>query len=394
MQMRPLIELSPRPLPLYLGLASLLWQSLPILLSHYKTVLPSLSNGWDATFKDLLCLAQQEHASLKPYGDKAYQDFLQGIEVWRTTNRPDPLPPVPIVWQQGHTTLKDYGHGEGQPLLVVPSLINKAHILDMSKERSFLRYLATEGFRPLLVDWGTPSLEECAFTVDDYITHRLLPVIEYIHAKGPIPIVGYCMGGLLSMAAAYLAPTQLSKIILLATPFDMHQACSIGQRQWLRICQPWIEQTITALGYMPVDMIQVLLASYNPFLVLKRYIALGNKPPNLVDLIQIEDWLNDGVPLAGPVARTALFDWYMDNTPFLDQWQVLGHPINPRHIYQPTLIVSPKRDAIVAPSSALVLQTLLPQGTVHQPETGHIGMVVGRHAATEMWESVVAWLRG
>ena len=45
----------------------------------------------------------------------------------------------------------------GAPLLAVPSLINRAYVLDLAPGRSLLRYLAAQGLRPLLVDWGAPG---------------------------------------------------------------------------------------------------------------------------------------------------------------------------------------------------------------------------------------------
>src|SRR3546814_5935604 len=38
------------------------------------------------------------------------------------------------------------------PVLVVPSLINRAYVLDLTAERSLLRWLAAHGLRPLLLD--------------------------------------------------------------------------------------------------------------------------------------------------------------------------------------------------------------------------------------------------
>ena len=68
----------------------------------------------------------------------------------------------PELWREGTTRVLDYGDPArgGVPLLVVPSLINRAYILDLSARSSLLRWLADQGFRPFLVDWGRPGIDE------------------------------------------------------------------------------------------------------------------------------------------------------------------------------------------------------------------------------------------
>ena len=75
-------------------------------------------------------------------------------------------------WSAGATLLHDYGHGgDGAaiPILLVPSLINRAYILDLSARRSFARWLSANGFR-LFVDRRAPGAVERGFTLADYVT--------------------------------------------------------------------------------------------------------------------------------------------------------------------------------------------------------------------------------
>jgi len=47
----------------------------------------------------------------------------------------------PVLWREGTTRLFDFRPEGGQPVLFVPSLINRAYILDLSDEHSLLRWL-------------------------------------------------------------------------------------------------------------------------------------------------------------------------------------------------------------------------------------------------------------
>src|SRR5690606_9100699 len=109
-------------------------------------------------------------------------------------------------------------------VLVVPSLINRAYVLDLTAERSLLRWLARQGLRPLLLDWGRPGAEERAFTLTDYVTGRLSRALDatLAEAKAPPVVVGYCMGGLLALGLALARQRALTGLALLATPWDFH----------------------------------------------------------------------------------------------------------------------------------------------------------------------------
>src|SRR3546814_12309737 len=73
-----------------------------------------------------------------------------------------------------------------------------------------------------------------------------------------------------------------------------------------------------------------------------------------------EDWVNDGVPLAAPVARECLAGWYGRNGPARGAWHVAGRPVDPAEWRRPFLAVVPARDRIVPPPSAAALAASVP----------------------------------
>ena len=83
---------------------------------------------------------------------------MTGLRAYQAAERAVPPPPAPSIAAAGRARLLDYG-GSGRPVVVVPSLINPPHILDLAQENSLVRWLAGQGVRPLLVDWGTPAPE-------------------------------------------------------------------------------------------------------------------------------------------------------------------------------------------------------------------------------------------
>src|SRR5687768_13997197 len=83
----------------------------------------------------------------------ATTEFLEGLNTyWRHPYRRRPRL-LPVLWQDGPARLLDYGPAGAPPVLVLPSLINRAYILDLMPGRSLMAHLAAAGLRPLLLDW-------------------------------------------------------------------------------------------------------------------------------------------------------------------------------------------------------------------------------------------------
>ncbi|MBC7801508.1 MAG: alpha/beta hydrolase, partial [Gemmatimonadaceae bacterium] len=131
-----------------------------------------------------------------PQPDRA---LIAGIAAYRRHPWQRNLPDPACLWQEGGSRLLDFGPPGAPPVLFVPSLVNRAYVLDIAPGRSMMRWLAAHGVRPLLLDWGWPGSVERGFTLSDYIAGRLLRAVS---AVGPAVLAGYCMGGLLAAAAA------------------------------------------------------------------------------------------------------------------------------------------------------------------------------------------------
>ena len=108
--------------------------------------------------------------------------------------------------------------------------------------------------------------------------------------------------------------------------------------------------------------------------------------------LAVEQWVNDGVPLTRPVAEECLVDWPQGNILASHQWKIGRKWIEPESIKAPTLAVIPTRDRIVPQGCAIPLAASLPRCEVIEPDTGHVGMVVGARAKKLMWEPVAAWI--
>ncbi|PWC66008.1 poly-beta-hydroxybutyrate polymerase [Azospirillum sp. TSH7] len=414
---RPGMRQGPRPLALHLTAA------LGSLLSS-SAALPLLRNGllpWSPALRDRAAALRDEMSQAdrmtqgRPHRDGGAGDadrltgevdreirrridaVLTGIERYRHHPYRRDLPDPPVVWTEGGSRLLDYGEkAGGRPVLFVPSLVNRGYILDLSRDKSLMRWLAARGFRPLLLDWGRPGLLERRFTLTDYIAGRLERALGFVvEAVGaPVPVAGYCMGGLLTAALAQRRPRDVAGLVLMATPWDFHAEDAATARRVATFIQPW-GPVLDRWGELPTDALQALFAQLDPLLALKKFTSFARMAPDsraAAAFVALEDWLNDGVPLVAGVARDALAGWYGRNDTMAGTWMVAGLPVDPGAIRMPTLALIPERDRIVPPASALALGAAIPGARILRPPLGHIGMVVSAGAETGVWNPLAEWL--
>jgi polyhydroxyalkanoate synthase len=325
------------------------------------------------------------------------EGFAAGLEAYRGHPYRRAAPLAPVAWSEGAVRLLDYGEGRNGPaVLVVPSLINRYYVLDLLAEHSFLRHLAASGLRPLVVDWGEPGPAERDFTLTDYIAGPLDRAMAAVldRAGGRVAVVGYCMGGLLALALALRRPADTAALALLATPWDF-QAGQSAQAQLLGELGTWLPRFLGPAEPLPLSVIQFLFLMLDPFLAERKFVRFAALDPDGAAaraFVALEDWINDGVPLARNVAVECLQSWYGGNAPACGEWLVAGQPVLPENLRAPALIVLPRRDRIVPPLSAEPLSAAIPDAEILRPPFGHIGMMASAAAPASVWQPIAHWL--
>jgi polyhydroxyalkanoate synthase len=401
-------RLGPRPLPLHMAMEGWILQMSFAGLMASKGALPlskDLLQSLSAPLARLLAEAGEKNPPTKPEAfiyatareaTQRMEEFVRGVRAYQAHPFRRSLSAPPPVWRRGAATLHDYG-GEGAPVLYVPSLVNRAYILDLAEDRSLLRTSAAQCLRSYLLDWGDPGPAERQFTMTDYVEGVLIPALEEIKAQnGRAPhLVGYCMGGTLAVVPAVLRPDLVASLVVLAAPWDFH-AGTEASRMLLGFSRPMVELMLETEHVLSVDVLNALFASLDPTLVgrkFRRFAAMDSASDAAQRFVELEDWLNDGVPLAGPVAREALFGWYFENTPASRQWRVGGAVIDPARISCRTLAFIPAQDRIVPPESAQALVAAIPGAEAVSVDLGHIGMTAAGNAPTAVYRQLLHWLK-
>ena len=290
---------------------------------------------------------------------------------------------MPVIAEAGRARLRDYG-GDGPPVVFIPSLINPPFVLDLAEDNSLLRWLATQGLRPLLVDWGSPGPEARGDGLDHHIERLLLPLIDSL--EEPPLLVGYCLGGTLAFAAAAMRPVR--GVAAIAAPWRFSR---YGDLARAAIAAQWeaARPACDALGLVPMEVLQSGFWQLDPARTVDKFERFARMEPGSAQaraFVALEDWANGGAALTYQVGADMFERFFARDRPGSGRWWVGGTRILPARLACPATEFISATDRIVPAASACGLpgsRTL---------RAGHVGMIVGGGARAELWEPLRDWL--
>lgn len=307
---------------------------------------------------------------------------LAGLKAYQEAERPAPRPAKPAIATAGRATLRDYG-GSGPAVVFVPSLINPPLVLDLARGNSLLRWLARQGVRPMLVDWGTPGPEDRDLDVTGHVEQLLVPLLRALE-RPPI-LAGYCLGGTMAMAAAAILPVK--GLALIAAPWNFSgygEAMAPMSELWDAAHQP-----CQALGLVPMEVLQSGFWQLDPRRTVAKFERFATFKPGGADaraFVALEDWANGGAPLSFAAGRQLFDDFLVADLPGRGRWRVGGRAVDPQAIEAPVISFVSTTDRIVPAATAPEI------GTTTRTALGHVGMIVGTRARAALWQPLADWL--
>ncbi|HEX8553378.1 MAG TPA: class I poly(R)-hydroxyalkanoic acid synthase [Sphingomonas sp.] len=276
------------------------------------------------------------------------------------------------------------------PLIVFPPWINRFYILDLTPEKSFIRWAVEQGLSVFMVSWKSADASMADVTWDDYVAAQL-DAIDTVRELLEVPAVhsiGYCVAGTtLAATLAVLAERGQADRVASATFFtaqvdfadagDLRHFVDDEQLRMLEKLSPdgfldgrYMAATFNALRGRD------LIWNYhtNNYLMGQDYAAF--------DLLH---WNGDTTNLPSKWHLGYLRDLYRDNR--LTQpgsMQVLGHAVDLRRVETPTYVQAGREDHI-APAQSVWKITHLFSGPLRfvLAGSGHIAGVVNPPAANK-----------
>lgn len=325
--------------------------------------------------------------------------------MWLLATLPKPpimTTPHAVVHRQNKLALRYYAPrapAHGTPIVVVPSLINRASVCDLEPDRSLVGGLAALGHPVYLVDWGVPGPEDAGLGVGEVLLDLLhRSIFRACHHAGAerVHLLGYCQGGTLAAMYAALRPERVAGLIALAAPVRFSGAGRFAAFTAPEVCD--VDALVGPDGLVDVDIMKSSFRLLDPMGNLTRFLAIeaaSADPVRLGRTLARERWLEENVPLPGAFAREFITAAYQQDRLLDGSWEVRGEAVDLGRITCPVLVLPCARDFIAPPEACLPLAEATGSAdvTVEVLEAGHIGAVVGGYGPKVFYPLVDRWVR-
>lgn len=86
----------------------------------------------------------------------------------------------------------------GIPLLIIPPQINKYYAIDMTPEKSLIRYLTSQGIRVFCISWFNPGPAQESWGLEEYVNAviKASDVVLNVTRQRKLNLMGACSGGI------------------------------------------------------------------------------------------------------------------------------------------------------------------------------------------------------
>ena len=270
-----------------------------------------------------------------------------------------------------------------RPILIVPPWINKYYILDLTPEKSFVKWCVDQGLTVFVISWVNPDAKLAGKGFADYVREGPLEALEVIGRvtdEEKVHTIGYCAGGtLLAVTLAYMAAKGEERVLsatLWAAQVDFTHAGDIMAFIDEEQIQA-IERQMSETGFLESHKMAMafnLLRSNDliwPY-VINNY--LKGQPPRPFDLLY---WNSDATRIPAACHSYYLRNCYLENKLAKGEMVLAGETIDLGNVTIPVYSLATREDHI-APAKSVFLGSKFFGGLVKfvVAGSGHIAGVV------------------
>lgn len=329
---------------------------------------------------------------------------IKGLEYFRSPKPKLGVTPKDLVLERGTMKLYHYRPLAEEiyrvPLLLVMATTNRGSIFDLVPGHSLVEFLLKAGYDVYMMDWEAPLPHEKTLTLADYTTRFIPESIELIQQRSGEPdisLVGYCMGGVLSVIYQSLHPDgPVKNLVTFTTPTDftkMEMFNVFTAKEHFDV-----DRLVDTIGNVPSEIVFQGFNMRTPASQAAANVRLYDNMWNeaFVDSFRkVDSWAVDMLPLAGEYFRDTIKKLMWDNGLFTGELEVDGRIADPRNITVPFLHAVALHDDLVPYAASHPLIDLV--GSEDKEEIvlkgGHVSLVAGANAAKRLWPALDAWLQ-
>jgi polyhydroxyalkanoate synthase len=300
------------------------------------------------------------------------------------------------------------------PLVLVPPLGVTTETFDLMPQRSMVRYMAANGFKTYLVDWGKPKKEHAHLNLKDYSYTMLGAALEKVRAhsgSNDVSLMGWCMGGLLSLLHQGLVQDpSIRNIVTIASPIDMESgrgavAGVAGAAQGLNGAAQLVSN-YTNLRLKALDPARLALPPWATTLVFKMTDPVGSVTTywDLVTRMSdrefvksystTADYLNNMLLYPGGVLKDMAVNVVVENQLAKGKVDVGDRLAELDKIESNVLAFAGETDILVPAEIAEKIVDIVASKDreFRLVPGGHMGVIIGSKAQDAVWAESVEWL--
>ena len=249
------------------------------------------------------------------------------------------------------------------PLLIFPPWINKYYILDLTAEKSFIRWAVAQGLSVFVVSWKNADESLADATIDTYVAEGMftaLDVVKAICKTDSVHTIGYCVAGTtLAAALAVLAAKGEAAQVASATFFTAQVDFADAGELKLFVDDPSLETIDKLTGDRPVLDGRYMATTFN---LLRSNDLIWNYVVNNYMLgkdyfpFDLLYWNSDATNVPARWHRQYLEQMYRDNLLVKPGGMTIcGVPVDLSLVKTPSYVQGGKEDHIAPARSAFKL---------------------------------------
>ena len=245
------------------------------------------------------------------------------------------------------------------PLLIVPPWINKFYILDLTPEKSFIRWCVEQGITVFVVSWVNPDAKLAQKSFEDYMREGVITAIDEVAAatgEKQVNAIGYCVGGtLLSITLAYLA-TKKQKRVKSATLFAAQVDFTYAGDLMVFVDEERIKQLESHMkeqGYLEASRMANTFNMLRSNDLIWPYIVnnyMRGKKPLPFDILY---WNSDATRMPAANHSFYLRNCYLDNKLTQGEMKISGVTLDLHKVAVPVYNLATREDHIAPAKSVL-----------------------------------------
>jgi poly[(R)-3-hydroxyalkanoate] polymerase subunit PhaC len=269
------------------------------------------------------------------------------------------------------------------PLLIVPPWINKFYILDLTPEKSFIKWCVDNGLTVFVISWVNPDARLAKKSFEDYMREgplEALGIIEKVAGERRVHTIGYCVGGtLLIVTLAHMAAEGDDRVIsatLFAAQVDFTYAGDLKVFVDEERVQA-LERRMEHQGYLEGSKMASAFNMLRSNDLIWPYIIgnyLKGEAPFAFDLLH---WNSDSTRMPAANHSFYLRNCYLNNSLSKGEMVIAGEPVDVGKITIPIYNLATREDHI-APAKSVFLGSKFFGGRVKYvlAGSGHIAGVI------------------